>query len=138
MILISLLISCNYIKKENKVISKKFFEKIEDFKVNNKNDIININELIDFDFDVIYTNPPYTLMEYIKDFYGLKKLPVKKNIEYYEDRSLLLFVKDNCVIEYIEVPLNQGIHFTFDKIFKENARLKLENGENWILIKKFE
>jgi len=67
--------------------------------------IIKIAELTDFDWDIFFIIPPYSNLENEEKITRIDlKVLYKTNIRLREDINVLVFVKNNKVIKYIEFP----------------------------------
>lgn len=96
-----------------------------------------LNEIVPFEWDTVYTFPPYTSRAEIEKTIGFKSSSIKETVS--EGMVQLLFVKDRklsgSVCGYAE---NLGYRIEFrDKVeYKENAVFVVSREEDIVLLKK--
>jgi hypothetical protein len=71
--------------------------------------ILSLKDVTDFDWDEVYVFNPYTTHEEIESQLGFKWSDGDRiDLGSRDDINLLVFVKDNRVVQYLEVPRGRG------------------------------
>lgn len=92
---------------------------------------VNINEIVPFDWDTIYTFEPYTPKESIESIIGFKSNDIQAN-NINEGMVHLLFVKDKQVVASVlgySQNLGYRLDFSSKVEFAENAVFKVETSD---------
>ncbi|WP_217587275.1 hypothetical protein [Lentibacillus saliphilus] len=92
-------------------------------------DTIDLGSMIDFEWDEAFLFTPYTPKSTIKNEVGLKD---PSGISYRDDIQLLVFVKDETPIEYVEIAREYG-DVTRPNQFKlvpSNDQLRINRNES--------
>lgn len=90
-------------------------------------EVIKLNEVVPFDWDVVYTLEPYASKESIEEIVGFKSADIKEN-NINEGMVHLLFVKDKKVVGSVlgySENLGYNINFTSKVTFEENAQFNV-------------
>ena len=100
---------------------------------------IDIKSITSFDWDYLHIFTPYTTVEDVNNRLGFNwGKAYDTGIFQRDDINLLVFVKDNKVIKYYEVPLHYG-NFSEIKLgkglSKDKAIFELNIRENWPYLK---
>ena len=93
-----------------------------------QSDNIKLNEVVPFDWDVVYTFEPYASKERIEEIVGFKSSAIKEN-NINEGMVHLLFVKGKKVVASIlGYNTNLGYHLDFPSkvTFEENAQFNVK------------
>lgn len=97
---------------------------------------ITLNEVIPFDWDVVYTFPPYTSKSEIEQIIGFSSTDIEEN---YINEGIvhLLFVKDKKVVLSIlgySENLGYDIDFPSKVTFAENALFNVSNSNGIVIL----
>lgn len=90
-------------------------------------DVVQINEIVPFDWDIVYTFEPYSSKESIEEIVGFKSADIKAN-NINEGMVHLLFVKGRKVVaSVLGYSANLGYHINFSSkiTFSENAKFNV-------------
>lgn len=97
--------------------------RLEDAVQNLSAETITLEELVPFEWDIVYTFDPYTSREDIADAIGFDSPEIKETVS--EFMTQLLFVKDNKIVSSIcKYPDNAGFYIDL----REARRGKLTDG----------
>lgn len=92
-----------------------------------QSDIVKLNEVVPFDWDVVYTFEPYATKESIEEIVGFKSIDIKEN-NINEGMVHLLFVKGEKVVASIlgySTNLGYRLDFPVKVTFSENAQFNV-------------
>lgn len=102
-----------------------------------QSDNIKLNEVVPFDWDIVYTFQPYTPKENIEEIIGFKSSSIKEN-NINEGMVHLLFVKGEKVVASIlgySTNLGYRLDFPSKVTFVENAQFKVSIIDNIVTLK---
>ena len=102
-----------------------------------QSDNIKLNEVVPFDWDVVYTFEPYASKENIEEIVGFKSSAIKEN-NINEGMVHLLFVKEKKVVASIlgySTNLGYRLDFPSKVTFVENAKLNVSIIYNIVTLK---
>ena len=102
-----------------------------------QSDNIKLNEVVPFDWDIVYTFEPYTSKENIEEIIGFKSSAIKEN-NINEGMVHLLFVKGEKVVASIlgySTNLGYRLDFPSKVTFVENAQFKVSIIDNIVTLK---
>ena len=102
-----------------------------------QSDNIKLNEVVPFDWDIVYTFEPYTPKENIEEIIGFKSSSIKEN-NINEGMVHLLFVKGEKVVASIlgySTNLGYRLDFPSKVTFVENAQFKVSIIDNIVTLK---
>jgi hypothetical protein len=102
---------------------------------NNKKRIDNLTKISDKDWDSVCIIPPYATNDYVEKQIGFNWNGLDDTERGNDGISLLLFIKNKVVVEYVQHPRNKGdfLGVSTSCIPRKNAKLvKLESNDNWI------
>lgn len=125
-IVISLIVALTYIAIGNPIVfvnNQKL--KREVIAVNSDN--VELNEIVPFDWDMVYTFEPYTSKEQIEDVIGFKSNSIQETVS--EGMVQLLFVKDKkvvCSVCGYSSTLGYRINFFGRIMYTDNAVFSVE------------
>ena len=101
------------------------------------NKYFKLNEVVPFDWDIVYTFQPYTPKENIEEIIGFKSSSIKEN-NINEGMVHLLFVKGEKVVASIlgySTNLGYRLDFPSKVTFVENAQFKVSIIDNIVTLK---
>ncbi|RKD25916.1 hypothetical protein BEP19_03020 [Ammoniphilus oxalaticus] len=109
-------------------------------------DSIEFKEIADFPWDRMFIFPPYTPVETINEELGVSWSKVgSTGIQNRDDINLIVFVKDNKVVRYLEYPRGQGDFADIKKTggFEPEAAVfqvvkEQIGGQEWIQLRQYE
>ena len=102
-----------------------------------QSDNIKLNEVVPFDWDIVYTFEPYTSKENIEEIIGFKSSAIKEN-NINEGMVHLLFVKGEKVVASIlgySTNLGYSLDLTSKITFVENAQFNVSIINNIVTLK---
>jgi hypothetical protein len=117
--------------KENKQLSLK----IESVLNKKDFDVLDLTKISDKDWDSVCIIPPYATNDYVEKQIGFIWKGLDDTERGNDGISLLLFIKNKAVVEYVQHPRNKGdfLGVSTSCIPRKNAKLvKLESNDNWI------
>ncbi len=147
--LIIFIIICSFIligcsisqQKQQKELENNLISAIEKKRGNDKQVIIKLNSLTNFQWDKFYIFLPYSQVEDINKTLGFVWVGASKStIDVRDGICLLVFVRDNKVVQYLEYPRNHGDFSEIDKpegftpeetVFEVR---EVERGEPWLVL----
>lgn len=101
-----------------------------------ESDAITLNEVVPFDWDVVYTFEPYASKESIEEIVGFKSADIKEN-NINEGMVHLLFVKDEKVVASIlgySKSLGYRLDFVSKVTFSENAQFNVTVSDDVVIL----
>lgn len=101
-----------------------------------RSDTIKLNEVVPFDWDIVYTFEPYTSKESIEEIVGFKSIDIKEN-NINEGMVHLLFVKGEKVVASIlgySTNLGYRLDFPLKITFSENAKFNVSIIDNIVTL----
>jgi hypothetical protein len=94
--------------------------------------LMDVNELTDFQWDLLYTIHPYSNKETIKYYTNLPDVEkIETSIEHSDGISLLIFVKENQIARYFEVKRSIIDFSEFNVIESHAAKFKINSLNEW-------
>ena len=99
-------------------------------------DVIKLNEIVPFDWDVVYTFEPYASKESIEEIIGFKSADIKEN-NINEGMVHLLFVKDEKVVaSVLGYSENFGYRLDFPSkvTYTQNAQFNVTTSEGIVIL----
>lgn len=101
-----------------------------------RSDTIKLNEVVPFDWDIVYTFEPYVSKESIEEIIGFKSSNIKEN-NINEGMVHLLFVKGEKVVASIlgySTNLGYRLDFPLKITFSENAQFNVSIIDNIVTL----
>lgn len=101
-----------------------------------ESDAITLNEVVPFDWDVVYTFEPYASKESIEEIVGFTSADIKEN-NINEGMVHLLFVKDVKVVASIlgySKSLGYSLDFVSKVTFSENAKFNVAVSDDVVIL----
>lgn len=99
-------------------------------------DAVKLNEVIPFDWDVVYTFEPYANKETIEEIVGFKSADIKEN-NINEGMVHLIFVQDEKVVASIlgySENLGYRLDFPSKVTFSENAQFNVTTSDGIVIL----
>ncbi len=99
-----------------------------------KIDTRQLNDIVPFEWDIVYTFAPYSSKEEIEQIIGFESDDIEEN-NISEGMMHLIFVKDDKVVANVlgySSNLGYNIDFTDKVAYAENANFNVENNEGII------
>lgn len=132
---ILLICTCTRIKSQNSSLLGDVKHEIKKSAISDQRVIFA--EITDFEWEYLYIFPPYSTLDEIKTRTGLTELNIKTPIETSDSIVLFLFTKGNTLVEYFNLPREDGDFAFFDKTTPETAKYKVFLVNNkWITVEK--
>ncbi|MGV2882478.1 hypothetical protein [Paenibacillus taichungensis] len=94
-------------QKERQIVQQNLITAIEKSRVGNELVTIDFKKITGFSWDKVYVFTPYTPEEEINQQLGFNWSKANL-IEYYDSFNLLVFVKENKVVQYVKFPRTNG------------------------------
>ncbi|MBM7703792.1 hypothetical protein [Metabacillus iocasae] len=99
----------SYSKQNQAELQQMLISKIEEQQLVNNEIKVNFEELFDFKWDKVYVFTPYTSIKEVNNQLGFTWLGAKSTgIDRRDDVNLIVFVENNQVAQYIELPRSYG------------------------------
>lgn len=97
--------------------------------------IITLNEVVPFDWDVVYTFEPYTSKEEIEKKIGFKSVSIRETVN--EGMVQLLFVRGKTVAAsvcgYMD-DLGYAVYFNDSVVFDDNIEFSVEKNSDIVML----
>ena len=88
--------------------------------------------MTDFDWDVLYTIPPYSNDDSVRNITGIQDLKnIQTSISNSDSISLFLFVKDDKIVEYLELSRTVADFASSRKVQRNRSRFTLKTKDGW-------
>jgi hypothetical protein len=134
--------ACNNSAPKNTLFAQHFKENVDVLLANEKDSVLHIGELTSFEWDSLYIFRPYTPLNEINEKMGFKWTDSRATqINQSDDFNLLLFIKNNQVVNFVELPRNYG---DFSRLVSSGPYIKNEasfyvkrslfGGQDWIFL----
>ncbi len=99
----------SYSKQNQAALQQMLISKIEEEQFTTDEIELDFEELFDFKWDKVYVFKPYTPIDEVNKQLGFTWLGAKSTgIDYRDDVNLIVFVENNQVAQYIELPRSYG------------------------------
>jgi len=116
-LLTSLLVSCFHNQKRDDSIKIKLEDLFLKSIINEKTLIFRIDTITEFKWDKFLIIPPYTKLSTLSKKLHIDLSELKNTgIEYSDNKSILVFIKNNIILKYTEYPRNPGDFSTINSL----------------------